>query len=392
MQEAAQASISPGVEAMDRLGSVVLVRIAIEPDGIARSEIAADLAPLVGSRPAAPQWRGAIDRAIDARAGAGLIATTDGRLQASEAGVEAAARFLGLAGELPRSWEQVCNVWLIAKALGWQRVPARRLAALETPDGLRAAVLAHAYGLQAKALATPARLREALAATALKGAFGEETAHGLARKLGLSARVGRLLAAQLLRKPRDFVTDRRLVAALAAQSAGAPATDPGAVRLAVLRQFLAAPEQPARGKRERRRPAPVKEEPAPRPSTQPSMEEVPPVPMAPPTPIPQIPQAAPPPDLTGFASEVRNLAASAAQGWSGDRKAYISHVWRNLRARRPEWGLSEMEFKDLLAAAHRSGQLALANADLKDQSNIRDVQESAVIYKNAVFHFIRVDA
>jgi hypothetical protein len=104
------------------------------------------------------------------------------------------------------------------------------------------------------------------------------------------------------------------------------------------------------------------------------------------------PPAAQPPDLSGFALEVRRCAAGEAQGWSGDRKAYISHVWRSMRERRPEWGLSETEFKLLLAEAHRSGQLALANADLKDESNIKDVQESAVVYRNAVFHFIRVDA
>jgi hypothetical protein len=99
-----------------------------------------------------------------------------------------------------------------------------------------------------------------------------------------------------------------------------------------------------------------------------------------------------PRDLLGFAREVQRLAAGEAQGWSGDRKAYISRVWRMLREQRPNWGLSEIEFKCMLAEAHRAGQLALANADLKDQSNIKDVQDSAVIYRNAVFHFIRVDA
>ena len=94
----------------------------------------------------------------------------------------------------------------------------------------------------------------------------------------------------------------------------------------------------------------------------------------------------------GFAHEVRQHAEARAQGWPGNRKAYISHVWHRLRERRCEWGLSEIEFKCMLAEAHRSGQLALANADLKDESNIRDVQDSAVTYRNAVFHFIRVDA
>jgi hypothetical protein len=46
----------------------------------------------------------------------------------------------------------------------------------------------------------------------------------------------------------------------------------------------------------------------------------------------------------------------------------------------------------MLAEAHRVGQLALANADLKDKNNMKDVQDSAVSYRNAVFHFIRVDA
>ena len=97
------------------------------------------------------------------------------------------------------------------------------------------------------------------------------------------------------------------------------------------------------------------------------------------------------PDLAGFAQEVRRHAAVRAQGWPGNRKAYISHVWHLMREKRPEWGLSEIEFKCMLIEAHRAGSLALANADLKDNSNIADLQESAVVYKNAVFHFIRVD-
>jgi hypothetical protein len=97
------------------------------------------------------------------------------------------------------------------------------------------------------------------------------------------------------------------------------------------------------------------------------------------------------PDLDGFASEVRGQAAISAEGWVGNRKAYISHVWRRVRERHPEWGLSEIEFKCMLAEAHRAGRLLLANADLKDDGSLRDVAESALVYKNAVFHFVRVD-
>ena len=88
---------------------------------------------------------------------------------------------------------------------------------------------------------------------------------------------------------------------------------------------------------------------------------------------------------------MRRQAAHQAQGWVGDRKAYISHVWRALDRLRSDWGLSEIEFKCMLVEAHRSGQLALVNADLKDKNSIKDVQESAVVYKNTVFHFVRVD-
>jgi hypothetical protein len=327
-----------------------------------------------------------------------------------------------------------------------KRSPAKRLAALATADGLRAAILVQAYGLtfKGKAAPTPTRLRQALAATALKRAFGGgQGAAGLADKLGLSARASRLLAAQLLHTPRDPGTDRRLVAALAVQACGATGDDLPALRAAVLRRLLspspapaagaassgAAPTTDAKQAAGRNAPSPVAPEgrhqdgqageepgtpivgisPSHSPSSQGDAElrrargEVgapPPPPRVAPPPAPAAAAARPAPearhptplDLPRFASEVRRCAAGEAQGWSGDRKAYISRVWRSLRQQRPDWGLSEIEFKGLLAEAHRRGELALANADLKDASNIKDVQDSALIYKNAVFHFIRVDA
>jgi hypothetical protein len=392
VQDSAEAP-TPSIptEGADSLGSLVLARVAVEAHGLVRTAVAADLAILAGQRPSAPLWRAAVDRAIETLAGAELLVVTPATLEASDAGMAAAADFLGVTGDLPRSWRQVCDLWLIARALRWPRTPAKRLAALETRDGLRAAVLTQAYGLQIKGVATPARLRKALSATALKRAFGEEAAGWIAGRLRLSARADRLLAAQLLTKPRDFGTDRGLVAALAAESIGAAASDLGSLRVAILRQLFGALEPPPRARRVRRKtspsqdealpPAPVKENPAP-----PAAVEG-----LPPAPAPCIPPTPQPLDLPRFASEVRRCAASEAQGWSGDRKAYISHVWRNVRETRPEWGLSEIEFKHLLAEAHRSGQLALANADLKDESNIKDVRDSAVVYRNAVFHFIRVE-
>jgi hypothetical protein len=243
---------------------------------------------------------------------------------------------------------------------------------LATPEGLRAAVLQKAHNLKIKGVPTASRLRSALAAVALERAFGNKVQAGLAGKLGLSAKAGRLLAGQLSQRPRDYGTDRRLVAALAAEHAGAEQPDHEALRLALLRGFIEESEEAAPTK-PKRKPAP------------PTLVRPVSVPVTPPADI------AVRPDLAGFAREVRLHAVSRAQGWPGDRKAYISHVWRHIRDTRPAWGLSEIEFKAMLAEAHRVGHVVLANADLKDNENAKDLQESALIYKNAVFHFIRVD-
>jgi hypothetical protein len=421
----------------DTLGSLVLARIASArsglDSGLDRGVLAADLAMFAGPQMPTSHWRKAVAGAIERCASAGLIAAKPGGLMATPAGTAAAVRFLGAPAHAALAWDQACNVWLIAKALGMMRTPAKRLAGLATADGLRAAILMHAYGLSFKGEATPARLRQALAAAALKRAFGGQGANrgatSLAAKLGLSARASRLLAAQLMDRPRDPGTDRRLVSALAAQACGAASAQLPALRAAVLRRFLATASRPSQivlstelSQRPRHAvPFPVAPEarlrhdvgegqgggesqtsnvgspPTPNPSRQggepgracvdvsgPTFASPPPAVAAAPT--------ARPLDLAGFASEVRRCAAGEAQGWSGDRKAYISRVWRSLRAQCPDWGLSEIEFKGMLAEAHRLGQLALANADLKDASNIKDVQDSALIYKNAVFHFIRVDA
>jgi hypothetical protein len=399
VQKATVLEKSPnGAEGADRLRHLVLVRIACALRGATKAEIATDLAPIATGLPAA-QWRAKVDREIEALSAQGFVTAKSARLDISDAGKAQVARFLGVKGDFPRVWSELRDIRLVAVALGMQREPAKRLKALATVDGLRGAVVESAYNLKVKrGVATPARLREALAALALKRAFGDKGTTGLAGKLGLSAKAGRTLAAQLSREPRDFGTDTRLIAALAVEHLDTAAADIGGLRATVLRRYFGAASPKA---------APAKRKPSKRalgksvhprvePAAAPAVVAIEPAPAAP-APV-SISVAAPAslplgrPDLPGFASEVRRHAASQARGWSGDRKAYISHVWRNIRDKRPDWGLSEIEFKCMLAEAHRAGQLALANADLKDKDNIKDVQDSAVSYRNAVFHFIRVDA
>ena len=360
--------VNSGALDADRVRALVLVRIACAVQGLSRSALAADLAPFAAHRMPLAHWRALVERESEALREAGLVRLLGTRLRASDAGAARAAIFLGLKGALPHSWEEV-QVRLAAKALGLEREPGRRLAALATPMGLRAAIVHRAFGLKIKGVATPSRLRAALAAVALERAFGNQIKSGLSGKLGLSAKAGRLLAGQLAKKPRDFGTDTRLIAALAAEHVGAAQGDVTALRLALLRRYLDGPGKP-----------PAQPRPPARASTRPH-----PVPAAP------APVATLRPDLASFAQEVRQHAEATAQGWPGNRRAYISQVWHLVRERRCEWGLSEIEFKCMLIEAHRAGSLALAHADMKDKSNIADLQESAVVYKNAVFHFVRVD-
>jgi hypothetical protein len=345
----------------DRVRALVLVRIASAAQGLSRSQLAADLAALAAHRMPLSQWRALVERESAGLSEAGLTRMVGSRLEASAAGCARAAYFLGLRGALPH-WAQVHEVRLPAKVLGLEREHARRLAALATPEGLRAAIVQRAFGLKIKGVATPSRLRAALAAVALERAFGNQIKSGLSGKLGLSAKAGRLLAGQLAKKPRDFGTDGRLIAALAAQGVGAAQGDLATLRLALLRGYLEGPGKTL-----------------PRPSARAQLAATPPA------------AVARRPDLAGFVQEVRQHALSKAQGWSGNRRAYISHVWHLLRERRPEWGLCEIEFKCMLIEAHRAGSLALAHADMKDSSSVDELQASAVVYKNAVFHFVRVD-
>jgi hypothetical protein len=367
--------VATGALEPDRLRAILLVRIAGAAHGLSLASLADELAPLAAHRLTPAQWRTLAAGEVEALAAAGLIErVAGGCVAATPAGVARTAMFLGVKGNLPRAWQHLHEVRLVAKALGLEREAAKRLAALATPDGLRAAIVQRAFGLKIKGAATPSRLRAALAATALERAFGNQIKAGLTGKLGLSAKAGRLLAAQLAGKPRDFGTDARLVAALAAEQVGAARADPASLRLAVLRRYL---DREADAAPARRAPAKVT-------ALRPRVVEAP---AAGPAPV----EATGRPGLAGFAEEVRRHAAACADGWPGNRKAYISHVWQAVRGRRPEWGLSEIEFKCMLAEAHRAGSLSLAHADLKDNSNIRELQDSAVVYKNAVFHFVRVD-
>jgi hypothetical protein len=158
---------SAGAGSADRVRTLVLVRIACALRGATKSEIATDLAPIAAGQPLA-QWRAEVERHIEALGAQGLVTAKSARVGASDAGKAQAAQVLGAKGDVPHVWSELRDIRLVAVALGMQREPAKRLKALATLDGLRGAVVESAYKLKIKGVVTPARLREALAAIALK--------------------------------------------------------------------------------------------------------------------------------------------------------------------------------------------------------------------------------
>jgi hypothetical protein len=294
-------------------------------------------------------------------------------------------------------WPVVRDQLIVAVALGMPGLPARRLKALGKIDGLRCAIVTAAHGLKLKTPASPSKLRNSLALLALDRAFGNRLQRELGSKSGLSAKAGRLLAGQLSARPRDFGTDSRLVAALAAEAVGTTSGTLPALRMALLRAYVTGrldwPLTPKSGPAE-----------APRAETKPvqTVQIAPaPAPAAPSRPakeaavvqrLPQPPaNAVRPTGADAFARAVRELARPLASGWSGSRKVYISQLWSAIREQHAGWGLSEIEFKAMLTEAHRTGLLALGTSDLRDKRYLEDIQASATVFKNTVWHYVRVD-
>jgi hypothetical protein len=349
------------------LDDLLLARIACA-GGATRAQLVRDLGPIFSNRLSPAEWRSAVEAALSRLDALELVREHRGRLRASEGGAEAVARFLGEKEAHARAWSEQRDIWLVAKALGVDAGKPGVRSALTRPDGLNALIVQKAFGLAMRQALSPSKLRAALALVALERAFGDTVRSGLQKGPALSAQAGRVLAGQLMLSPREFTTDARLIAALSAELAGAARPEIEVLRLALLRRLAGAAPLAAPARADR--PADGGGKPATRPVAT---------------------KAGQRPGLAQFSAGVLNAARTHAEGWPGNRKAFISQVWNAIRTSHPEWGLSEIEFKDMLAGAHRAGQLVLTSADLKNKQNIQEFEDSAILYKNTVWHFVRVE-
>ncbi len=365
------------------LGQLVLAR-ASSAGGASKSEIIRDLAPLLAPRFDATGARAQVELTLAGLVMEGSVREFKARFFPSDNGLAEMSALLGPRKGDGLAWSDVRDVRLLGAALGMVGQPANRYKALASPDGIRALVLVQAFDLKLKPPLSPSRVRVALAMAALERAFGNTVKGGLGSGKGLPAKAARLLAGQLSRAPRDFGTDSRLVAALAAEQAGVESSDIDALKLGVLRRYVSG--RLAAGATWQ----------AVRPASHHATAEI--AGIAPPDEGFALPgphaandAASARPDLKGFAARVIDAARTRADGWAGNRKAFISHVWETISETHPQWRLSEIEFKCMLAEAHRAGHVVLANADLKDKRQLKEFQASAVSYKNTIWHFVRVE-
>lgn len=357
------------------VADLVLLRVA-SAESTTRAELQRDLASLVAPRVPGTTFRRMAELAIGQHTSQGMMTETKGRLVITPAGARAADSLLP--GDLGthETWEETRNSTLVAMVLGLESLSTATAKALERAEGLAALVLQKHFGLPLSRVLSINDLRASLAIVALERAFGNKIKTGLGKGSGLPGKTARLLAGQLLRKPKEFSSDGKLIAALSADVAGASGDGLEPLRLALLRKLTA----PKDGTEENAVAAVSTHEAQAEPKADNDA-----------APLSTPPPALAPPDMSEFAGAVLDAARPLSEGWPGNRKAFISRVWQAIRVARREWDLTEIAFKSMLAEAHRAGRLVLTTADLKDKSALKELEDSQILYKNTVWHFVRVE-
>lgn len=380
-------ALAPHQPVLTALAGLILLRFAL-PGGATRAELARDLRAVTLPDLAPAAWRRATDSEIAELARLGFVEESRTRFKATQSGADHAAGGLGIAITPKTTWGELRDGPLTARALGLDSADKGIAKALANPDNLRGFIVQRAFGLGDAKVISLAKLRAALAVRALERAFGNQIKSGLGSGGGLAAKPSRLLAGQLLKTPRDYTSDGRLIAALAAEHLGAANSEAETLRANLLRRaFLERVEAD-------KAPRPVPPASTVRPAaanTQPASPPAKAVVANDRGAANERPLPSARPDLPGFIKHVQAAAARRAEGWPGNRKAFISHVWQEIKSNHHAWALSEIEFKGMLAEAHRTGGLVLANADLKDKKHIQEFENSAIQYKNTVWHFVRVE-
>lgn len=367
-----------GQSALNRTNAEEMVLLCIHAagaDGRLLSELRRDLYGLVSHHLAPGEWRSVLDGILTSLLDRGDVDLVSGkRFGLTRAGSSRVAHACG--GKLPKatSWQDLRNSVLVAKALTEVAPNAaastRLRKTVASANELRAAILETAFKLKLKQRRSVAEIRRQLAGKA-PSAGVRPAASGNASSDRRSA--DRARAARLLRSSRPVDSDGALIRQLAAEQVGSLQTDVTALRTALLRRLIVN-DRPAKISKAARVPS--------RPAALPPRQG-------------ELPLAAPVaqrlPGLAEFARITVEAARQRAEGWAGNRRAFVSKVWSGIAASHPQWGLDEAAFKALLVDAHREGLISLTNADVREREALPELEASAIQHANSVWHYIRVE-
>lgn len=338
------------------LEDIVLLRLTFgAEEGETEVQLRKDLHPIVMQQVSASEWRSVLGQIIVRLVDCGLVRPVRANAyMCTENSQSRILQFLQVS-RLPKiAWHEVRDGYLTALALGL--APAGKLVTrLVSAEGLRSAILADHFALPYDISAiTTEQIRVGLATVAERRGLTSGIRTAPIHEKNLSHKEAVMMGAKLLKSRHVVESDGELMACLAAEVVGAMNESASELRQMLFRQLISSKESSELPKR-----------------TAPILQT--------------------PPELSEFTKEVKEIAASSAVGWPGNKRAFVSHVWRDLKLKFPLWNLSEDEYKDMILSAQRAGLLRLAIADLRDKSNVEDVAESRIAYKNSEWHFIRVE-
>lgn len=349
------------------LAHIAVLRILCAGNaGCTTTDIKKDLQSFVSHRLSQGEWRRILNEILILLVRDNLIEQISReRYMASSAGGEKALNYLGVSKMPTKDWKDLKSLYLVAKAIGIKSRTPRTLRPLKVAEGLRSAIVKNYFDLQIRAeIPATSQVRNALAIHTIGKTFNAPKDQRFSAKSQVPKKLALFLASRNLHRPRDIESSGQLLTLLAAEAVGAVQSDPNSLRQALLRKLVTRTEDEALQK--------VAEKAMNNEINNPaiSKETL---------------------DLEGFAGIVQQLAQTSAKGWSGNRRAYISHVWHSMKTEKPDLNLDEDSFKSMLTEAHRAGHITLAIADLRDKANMADIQNSVTRYKNTEWHFIRVE-
>jgi hypothetical protein len=326
----------------ERLDLFILAYVGSRSNPPSPSDTLQMIAAIVGDAVTRPALRALVHERLAALADAGLIEKTRRTLTA--AGRQRVSRELGV--EPGQRWATV-KKHIVTRGLGLDPRDRDAIRRTQRADGLRGLLLARALELPTKPPPTLARAKHALCWRAV-GVDSDEP-------FSIEALLKRILAQHL---DNGTITPTRLSAdklagLVAARAVGARSADAQKLRSAVSRRWLLGDPTESLP-------------PEPDPSAAPRQES-----------------------LREFAARVQAAAnREGAPGRFGDRKVFISAVWRRLCTDPSFAALGVDRFKELLGDANREGLLRLHRADLVAAMDPAEVRASEACYLNATFHFV----